>query len=302
MTLPNLFLAGAPKCGTTSLHNWLDQHPNIHMSGRKEPKYWLSPGVRPDYKGPKDEETAARMVVDRSAYESLFDGGADTAFIGESSPFYLWSAQALRAISREVPNAHVLVVLRRPEERAFSNWAHNWQDGRENVPDVEQAIRVESDRRRRGWEPFWFYEDLGHYGEQVRRLLALFDPSEVHIELFEDLRDGPQEALNRIFEWLDVEKISVDLGARNVTNYYGTNLRARTLQAVRRSVARPAKLLPERLQSGIRRGYKSALVRSAPAAPLDVDVAERLRELFVEDVHTLIDLGVDVRHWLTAPG
>src|ERR1700733_1529222 len=96
MPLPNLFIIGAPKCGTTSLHRYLDQHPGISMSTVKEPKFFLTDGgARPHFRGPGDERATRKYVVDREAYESLFRYPAGSrGYAGESTPYYLWDPAA----------------------------------------------------------------------------------------------------------------------------------------------------------------------------------------------------------------
>jgi hypothetical protein len=301
MSLPNLFLSGAPKCGTTSLHDWLGQHPAIHMSRRKEPKYWLSPGVRPQYTGPGDHIAASLMTVDREKYEALFDDRGEAVYAGESSPYYLWDVDALRRIRAEIPDARILAVLRRPADRALSNWAHNWQDGRERIADVAAAVHAEAERRAAGWEPFWYYESLGRYGEQVERLRSVFPEEQVHLELFDDLRREPQETVGRIFRFLGLDPFEVDIRRSNTTTYYGTSPQARLLQRVKHEARTRADRLPKPVRHRGRDLLERAMARFATSPQgLDRDVSAQLTAIFAEDVEKLGDLGVDVSRWTRA--
>src|SRR5580693_9115330 len=161
MPLPNLFVIGAPKSGTTSLHRYLDQHPSIAMSVVKEPKFFLADGTRPRHGGPGDERACRSYVVDRSEYEALFRyPEGPVSYAGESSPFYLWHPDAPARIHALVPEARLVAVLREPTMRAYSNWADLREQDREKL-DFPAALAAEERRRLDDWEPFWFYRSLG---------------------------------------------------------------------------------------------------------------------------------------------
>jgi len=92
--LPDFFIAGAPKAGTTALHVALAEHPAICMSRVKEPKFFLTDGPPPSAGGPGDAKTYREHVWRRTDYEALFDGAQPGTLKGESTPFYLYSQQA----------------------------------------------------------------------------------------------------------------------------------------------------------------------------------------------------------------
>ena len=104
MPLPDLFVVGAPKAGTTALHAALAGHPALHMSPVKEPKFYLC-DERPPPKqgGPGDNHSLREWVWHRDRYEALFEYAPPGALKGESTPFYLWSRSAQRRIAREIP-------------------------------------------------------------------------------------------------------------------------------------------------------------------------------------------------------
>jgi hypothetical protein len=141
--LPDFFLMGAPKCGTTSLHQYLGQHPGLYMSPIKEP-HFFSDEVRVRNFDPVMKAKAAARAGDLRAwldgpgrgpfsggpigthtdYISLFREAGQCRLAGESSTCYLWSPTAPRNIADHVPHARILAVLRNPIDRAFSQYAH----------------------------------------------------------------------------------------------------------------------------------------------------------------------------------
>ncbi len=126
MTLPDFFVAGAPKAGTTALHAALAQHPELYLSPVKEPKFFLTDGPPPTQGGPGDAKTYREHVWRRQDYEDLFAAAPPGTRRGESTPFYLYSHDAQRRIRALIPQARLIVVLRDPVERAHSNWTHLW--------------------------------------------------------------------------------------------------------------------------------------------------------------------------------
>src|SRR5260370_19369039 len=122
LALPQFFIAGVPKAGTTALHLALAKHPAIYMSPVKEPKFFLTYGPPPTEGGPGDAKTYREHVWRRSDYEALFDGARANALKGESTPFYLYNRDAQLHIKAFNPDAKLIIVLRTPLERAHSHW------------------------------------------------------------------------------------------------------------------------------------------------------------------------------------
>src|SRR6478736_3390115 len=136
MPLPDLFVIGAPKAGSTAVHGALATHPSIFMSSPKEPKFFLcGEQPPPSQSGPGDAHSRQEWIWRRDHYEALFDPAPEGTLRGESTPFYLWSADAHRRIAEVVPHAKLIAVVRDPVDRAYSNWTHAWTHGYEPVGD-----------------------------------------------------------------------------------------------------------------------------------------------------------------------
>ncbi|WP_214103965.1 sulfotransferase family protein [Acrocarpospora catenulata] len=215
MTLPDFLVIGVPKAATTALHTALAQHPDLHMSPIKEPKFFLTDGPPPAEGGPGDAETYREHVWQRADYEALFEPGKIN---GESTPFYLYDLEAQRRIHRLIPQAKLIVVLRDPVERAHSNWTHLWSAGLEPIGDVVEACAQEKTRIEQGWAPFWHYISLGRYGEQLTHLYTLFPRDQVLIFRYRDLLNHPATTLDRICAFLGVPQgILTTVPRENVT-------------------------------------------------------------------------------------
>ena len=143
--LPQFVIAGAPKAGTTALHAALATHPGLYLSPVKEPKYYLTDGRPPPrsgQRGPGDAHSAREWVWRRADYLALFAGAPAGTVRGESTPFYLYDRAAQARLAVDVPAVKVVVVVRDPVDRAYSNWAHLRADGLEAHPVVGAGDHV----------------------------------------------------------------------------------------------------------------------------------------------------------------
>ena len=222
-TLPNFFIVGAGKAGTTSLHRYLAQHPQVYMSPLKEPCYFASE-IRPENLSPQlqrhirlQSKALPRhihdgqpfrpfgwMVSDWDDYLRLFQDAKDQKAIGEASAAYLWSQTAARNIHARIPGARILMFLRDPAERAFSHYLHQVSIGmtRATFRDhIEQCARG-GHTELGALYPFL---EIGLYSEQVKRFLDLFPRPQIRIDWYEEAWRQPAQLLAEIFEFLDVD-------------------------------------------------------------------------------------------------
>jgi hypothetical protein len=148
---PDALIMGAPKAGTSALHAALTQHPQIYASPVKEPKYYMCwDAPPPAYCGPGDAHSNQEWIWRREDYQALFHGVPEQSIRLESTPFYLYLRGARSRIAEELPEAKLIIIVRDPIDRAYSNWMHLWVDGLEPISDFVGRMA----RRRqpgRGW-------------------------------------------------------------------------------------------------------------------------------------------------------
>jgi hypothetical protein len=296
MALPDFFLLGAPKAGTTALHAALAQHPQLYLSPVKEPKFYLCDGRPPrgfGQRGPGDAHSAREWIWRRDRYEALFDPAPAGLLRGESTPFYLYDRAAQRRIHSDLPKAKLLV--------AYSNWMHLWSDGLEPIDDFAAAWAAEDRRAREGWAPFWHYRRLGLYGEQLRDLIDLFGQEQVHVLRYRDLVLTPVEALDAVCTFLGVST-GLIAGAKraNSHSYVTPSARARVLARMVRGGAALGAYAPPQVWRQASRPLLATLQRGHARRPvLDADLRLRLVEHYREDNALLGSLtGRSFADWL----
>ena len=290
MTMPNFFIVGAQKAGTTSLYHYLNQHPQVYMSPRKEPHFFE--GMHSEFRRPGRRSTP---VSDLAAYQALFEGASDERAIGEASASYLYSTRAPDLIKSSVPNARIIAVLRNPADRAYSNFLHCVQVGREPLGSFAEALQAEQARMRDKWGPLWYYKHKGLYYAQVKRYLDTFGQGQVGIWLYEDLRYDAFETLGEVFRFLGVDESFVP-DASVEHNPSGIPRIGRLYTGVRAFTARNPVLVERVLPARLRGYVKSRLFAKPP--PFPPEVREELIEGYREDILRLQDLiGRDLSNW-----
>src|SRR5580692_5410167 len=299
--MPDFFIAGVPKAGTTALHVALGRHPALYMSAVKEPKFFLTEGSPPARGGPGDAKTYREHIWRRADYEALFDPASADQLRGESTPFYLHSRDAQRRIRAQIPNARLIVVLRDPVERAHSNWTHLWSAGLEPVGDLVRACAEEERRIEAGWASFWHYIGLGRYGEQLEYLFTLFPREQVLVLRYRRLVDEPAQTLDRICAFLGVQQgVLTEIPRHNVTSHPEPTLGHRAVGLAQRTATAVGTLIPGLTAATLNGPIERFLQRhSRERQPLDWDQRQQLMPRFETDIKLLEGvLGEDFSDWL----
>jgi len=207
MVMPNFFIIGAPKAGTSSAYNYLRQHPQVFMSPVKEPYFFQFIGETIEVKGPKDRDLPIykMAVTDTNTYKSLFNGADKFKAVGEASPLYLYSSKACTNIYSTLPQAKLIVFLRNPVDRAYSSYLHMVREGLETSEDFSQALAQEDWRIRENWAWLFHYKRLSLYYPHVKRYKDVFGPDQFRVYLYEDFEKNPLGVIQRIFDFLEVD-------------------------------------------------------------------------------------------------
>jgi hypothetical protein len=304
MALPDFFVIGAPKAGTTALHAALAQHPQLYLSAVKEPKFYLCDGRAPrrsGQRGPGDAHSAQEWIWRRSHYEALFDPAGAGMLRGESTPFYLYDRTAQRRIRADVPNAKMIVVVRDPIDRAYSNWMHLWSDGLEPISDFAEAWAAETERVKRGWAPFWHYRRLGLYGEQLRDLIGVFGPEQVHVLRYRELVERPVESLDAVSAFLGIRTGMIGSPRReNSRPYVQPSRRTNALARLIRAGAAAGAYAPPQVWRAASRPLLAGLQHGDARRPvLDPQLRLRLVESYRDDNALLSEMtGRPFDDWL----
>ena len=214
--LPDLIVIGAQKAGTTSLHTWLAQHPQILPPFEKEVHYFdggLEPGTDNFAKG-----------IDWYRAHFPNKAAATDTIAFETTPLYLFHPLVASRIKEQIPNAKLIAVLRNPVDRAVSHYFHTRRNGGENLSMVD-AFAAEEQRLAAAGQDYrsagyirHSYKARGRYAEQLDRYMQLFAREQILIIDSEGLFARPADYMQRIYEFAGVDSgyAAGELKARNV--------------------------------------------------------------------------------------
>lgn len=188
----DFIVAGAQKCGTTALRRFLGQHPQIGLERKRGETHFFD----------KHAEAAAQGQYD--GYHARFRPGALNKCTGDVTPIYLYREGCLAAAHRYNPDMKVIVLLRDPSERAYSQWVMEAERGKDKRAFLPALLHEARYFRQHGQHPVFSYVQRGFYDVQIARLQAQFPARNCLILRHEDLRDAHQQTLARVFDFLGV--------------------------------------------------------------------------------------------------
>ncbi|MBZ5636592.1 MAG: sulfotransferase [Acidobacteriia bacterium] len=311
---PNFFIAGAPKAGTTSLYHYLSQHPQIYLSPVKEPCYFASE-VRSEHFSREFESTAQRsgrqlrtyldgpmtdgdpggIVTNWEDYLRLFKNVDGEIAVGEASVCYLWSPTAASNIRSRIPEAKIVIILRDPAERAYSQYLHYAANGlvrRSFREHIKQSAR----NTRREFNTLYPFLEYGLYCRQVRAYLEVFPRAHIRVYLYEEAWKDPLAFLKAIFEYLNVDsEFRADVSRRTLQRRAPRSLTSHYVLRKSGIAPRLKALAPRTIWNGIR----TLLFRSPGSLRMDSADRSYLCDFYRDDVAKLSSLlDRDLGSWL----
>ena len=292
--LPNFLIVGAAKSGTSSLHNYLNQHPEIFMPSYKdgvnvkEPQFLIKNKVK---------DRLHFGIWGWQEYKALFDDATKFKAIGESSVFYLYYyKEAIKNIKfRLGDNVKIIILLRNPIDRAYSAFQHVSRGLKENL-SFEEALQIEENRLKLepSLTPMVMYKDMGLYYEMVKAYTEAF--KFVQVILYEDFVDKTDDVLKSVFRFLDIDK-SVLVNSSKKYNVGGKRWKSNWLKNIFQKDNFIKKLVPKNIRSRVRE--KSVNLSTNKVAPMNKHTKESLKIFFKEDISNLSKLlGEDLNSWI----
>lgn len=282
--IPNFLIVGAAKSGTTSLHSYLSQHPDIFMPKWKELSFFIGDPFGPLNKVKKPE-----------SYYMAFSKVQSQSAVGEASTGYLYDESVPKRIKEVLGTIKIIIVLRNPVDTAYSLYNHQVRREGETLKTFEEALEAEAGRLSKpdfrencyGWHANYYYFHRGLFHEQVKRYLDAFSKDNVLIFLFEELFTEPVRTTQRAFRFLGVDDAFVPIvkvynPAGEILNiprfWYDVGLFQKTISFV--FSKNLFKKIPHLLRN----------VRRKPPQPINPTTAQKLAELFYDDICRLEQL------------
>jgi hypothetical protein len=196
--IPEFFIVGHPKSGTTALYEMLRSHAGIFMPALKEPLFLAREEMHAGLRSKRHPDTLEQ-------YLALFAAAGSDQRKGEASPSYLRSTLAAARIAELQPEARIIAILREPASFLRSVHLELLQDYVETEKDFRRAIEREQQIGEQ--KPLlWYSDDRVRYTEQLRRYHDLFGHERVLVLIYDDFRADNAGTLQRVLRFLDVDE------------------------------------------------------------------------------------------------
>ncbi len=292
--LPDFFIVGAPKCGTTALYDYLSPHPDVFMPFHKEPLYFGA------------DLTRRYGAMSESDYLALFRDARADQVVGEASAWYLYSTTAALEIQRASPEARIIVMLRNPVDVMHAQHSQLLFSEQEEIADFGEALAAEEDRAiglRLPRGPIrpenLLYRRMVRFSEQLSRYIDVFGHDRIHVIIHDDLRRDTPREYRRVLEFLAVDPTFAPAFHASNENKL---VRRRWLQRLIWDPPLLRALIPVVRRYPFVHRLRARLLAfnsvRAPRSPLEPILRGRLQQELVPEVEALGTLlGRDLSHW-----
>lgn len=293
MTLPNFIIFGAPKCGSTSLCNYLNQHPEIYISKKKEPNFFL-------YDQNEINESTGE-VNSLEYYEHFFAKNPQKVqnekALGEASISYLSNEKSPHRIHHKIPDVKLIAILRNPIDRLYSQYLFYRRIDAELKQTFQEALIAD----QKG-EYSKSYLNDGFYGKYLPPYFELFPADNIKIILFEDFVTDTVKVLQEIYRFLDVnDNFTADVAAKDAVSgiprsrkLYNFVHQPNPLKTVIKSVIKP--FIPDIKRRLL---WTKAVETTLKKPQMTLGDRQKLLEIYRDDILSLQKLiNRDLSAWL----
>ncbi len=221
MKIPNFFIVGQPKSGTTALYHFLKQHPTIYVPEKKELHHFER-----DFHETRNRLLKNKMILRRlnkfhnykeEDYLKHFENAKRQKILVDITPNYLYSKKAAKAIHKFNPKAKILAIFREPISFVYSLHSQYVYDLIEHEKNFEKAISLEKERKK-GTRlmksgrlvDLLFYGERVKYEKQLKRYLEVFPKEQIKVIIFDDLIQNNEKTYYEILNFLEVKKFKPD--------------------------------------------------------------------------------------------
>jgi hypothetical protein len=297
---PNLFIPGAAKSGTSTLHDLLHLHDNICMSSAKEPFYFVN------------ENFSSHVDKFNSDYEILFSEKPNAIYKGESSSAYMLFPNFIERVKTHIKSKPKFIfILRNPIDRLYSHYWYLKGLGSESLNFKEAVLNDKtieptmSDRLDEG--KFKNYFQYGLYGKWLSKFYEAFDESQIKIIVFEDLKQNPQMVMKDCFEFLGLEPLvnlpSISSNKTTILRFAFLHKYISRITNGKIILLKPInKIIPRSIKTKIKSNASKFIVNLTKTnkvyPELNLEDRKWVKDLYIEDYNTLKKItGLSFHQW-----
>jgi sulfotransferase family protein len=290
-TLPNTFLIGAQKSGTTTLHDWIGQHPDVYcIKQLKDFPFFIN-----------DEFYKKGLKW----FSGFFDDAGKKIVLHSSVQYIYFHNIFIPRMQSFNSNIKMIAIIRNPVERAYSAYWQARKTVRENCDTFEEALNLQDIRAKSNdfdVRCHLTYIDHGFYYGQINNFYRMFDRQQLFIALFDDLKNKPLDLMKKIYTFLGIDNnFQPILRKLNASRYPLIKTLQRFINYIPKATVLPKSLKYFIVKNNLTRARLIELNSKEFKPPaLDVSTKKTLLEIYRKDILSLQDLlNRDLSDWLT---
>jgi hypothetical protein len=214
MKKANLFIVGAPKCGSTTMYELLKQHPDVVMSAIKEPNFFCKDFLLENKKfyGKKYNFPGLQSEKEKD-YLALFNNSNKKKILGDASVWHFYSEAAAKEIYKYNEDAKIIILLRNPVDLLYSLHSELVFNNNEPEKDFQSALNLEDDRLKHKnipkyipWPSRLFYSNFLKIDKHTKRYLHVFPKKQIKIIFLSEMKEDIQEVYKQVLGFLNIDQ------------------------------------------------------------------------------------------------
>ncbi|WP_411954016.1 sulfotransferase family protein [Alkalibacillus sp. S2W] len=287
MEKANLFIIGASKCGTTSLYEILNEHPEICMSNLKETGYFA-------------KTSDIRKNIN---YKAFYQHYNNEKVIGEVSPIYS-ELNVVPWVPRDLynynPDAQIIYIIRNPIKRMESVWKQTMSTGHWRERVYEQKFGVDINKMPLDFKKAIYnyppFLEASKYWKQIQGYRKFFDDNQIKVVLFEDFVNKPDEVIYDLYNFMGVEQVNVNKSNLHYNPSQGKNM----LNPKYKKILRLIHFVNTRLKTPykLKKIIKSKISTSIPKETIEGELKKDVLDILDEDVKMILSYAnKNVDYW-----
>lgn len=292
--IPVFFIAGAPKCGTSSLYSYLGQHPKVYIPNLKEPNFFNT------------DQTGPRYFDTLEEYQNFYKEAGER-LTGDASAFYLYSKEAPMNIKKYQPGAKILFILRNPVDMLYSLHGQYIIDGNvETIQDFIEALNAEPLRRQGKKIPRYcnrpeglFYSEYAKYTQYLKNYYDAFPKEQIKVIIFDDFIENTGKVYFDVLNFLELDEFSPVFKRMNQHEAPKHKTLHRLNLYLRHAPVLGTIQKKFTLNTGLIKKINTLNRMPAKRAPLESKTYNQLLDRFRDDIIELQEyLNIDLSEWL----
>lgn len=280
--IPDFFIVGAPKCGTTSLYEYLKQHPDLFLPEGKEIAFFSKDFTK---EANAHQSTAYKKTSlapkTLAQYLDYFSDYKDQKIIGTSSPWDLTSEVDAIEIKKVNPKAKIIIIIREPIGLLKSLHIQLQYTQAENIKSLKKALAAEEERRKNNQVPktaqrasFLFYREYTKFSKHIQKYQNAFPKEQIKIIIFDDFINDTAKVYEDLLDFLGVDTtFKPDFKIFNATKVSRIHFLNHPLL-----IASIAKILPKSIRYKLSKLNKKFNTKTAQKESLDPETEKSLKK------------------------